>query len=59
MSFLRTGGAWISTPFTNCKNAVERMKAHEKSDTRVHATQAALHWREHVVMDQSYNSCRE
>ena len=41
-SFSRTGGAWIATPFTNWKNAVERMKARENSDTRVQATQVAL-----------------
>ena len=37
-------GAWISTPFTNWKNAVEKMKAREKSNTQCHvqATQAAL-----------------
>ena len=37
-----TGGAWITIPFTNWKNAVERMKANENSDTHIQATQAAL-----------------
>lgn len=39
---MRTGGAWISTPFTNWKRAVERIKAHEKNDAHIQATQAAL-----------------
>ena len=28
----RTGGAWITKPFTNWKKAVEKMRAHSKSD---------------------------
>ena len=37
-----TGGVWITTPFTNWKNGVVRMKAHENSDTHIQATQASL-----------------
>ena len=37
-TFLRTGGTWISSPFTSWKNFVERMKVHEKCDTRVQGT---------------------
>ena len=37
-----TGGVWITTPFTNWKDAVVRMKAHENSDTHIQAAQASL-----------------
>ena len=29
-TLLRTGGIWVTHPFTNWKKAVEKMKAHEK-----------------------------
>lgn len=38
----RTGGAWITKPFTNWKKAVEKMRAHAKSDVHIHSAQAAL-----------------
>lgn len=41
-SLQRTGGVWVTKPFTNWKKAVEKMKAHEKSDVHAEANQAAL-----------------
>ena len=38
----RTGGAWITKPFTNWKKAVEKMRAHGKSDVHIQSAQAAL-----------------
>ncbi len=31
----KTGGAWITKPFKNWKKAVEKMRAHAKSDTHM------------------------
>ena len=41
-SLERTGGVWTAKPFTNWKKAVEKMKAHTKSDAHIAASQAAL-----------------
>ena len=41
-SLERTGGVWTTKPFTNWKKAVERMKAHAKSDAHIKASQATL-----------------
>ena len=41
-SLQRTGGVWVTKPFTNWKKAVEKMKAHEKSLLHSQANQAAL-----------------
>lgn len=41
-SLQRTGGVWVTKPFTNWKKAVEKMKAHEKSDSHSQANLAAL-----------------
>ena len=38
----RTGGVWTSKPITNWKKAVQKMRAHAKSDSNTTATQAAL-----------------
>ena len=38
----RTGGTWITKPLTNWKKAVEKMRAHAKSDVHIHSSQAAL-----------------
>lgn len=38
----RTGGVWVTKPFKNWKKAVEKMKAHAKSESHIHATQALL-----------------
>ena len=36
-----TGGVWVTKPFKNLKKAVEKMKAHSRSDSHSHATQAS------------------
>ena len=41
-SLERTGGVWTTKPFTNWKKAVEKVKAHTKSDAHIAASQAAL-----------------
>lgn len=38
----RTGGAWITKPFTNWKKAVEKMRAHSKSDVHIQSCEASL-----------------
>ena len=40
-TLLRTGGIWVTHPFTNWKKAVEKMKAHEKSDQHIQANLAS------------------
>ena len=45
----RTGGVWITKPFKNWKKAVEKMKAHSRSDSHSHATQAMLAAKRAVV----------
>ena len=43
ISLQRTGGTWISRPFKNWKKAIEKMKAHTKSDfTSCHVKQRRL-----------------
>jgi hypothetical protein len=41
-SLERTGGVWTTKQFTNWKKAVEKMKAHAKSDAHIRAIQASL-----------------
>ena len=41
-SLERTGGVWITKPFTNWKKATERMKTHANSDVHSRAIQTAL-----------------
>ena len=41
-SFQRTGGVWVTQPFSNWKKAVEKMRAHEKSVTDSQAKEMAL-----------------
>ena len=41
-SLQRTGGAWITKPFTNWKKAVEKMRAHSKSDVHIQSCQASV-----------------
>ena len=41
-SLQRTGGVWVTQPFSNWKKAVEKMKAHEKSVTHSQAKEMAL-----------------
>ena len=38
-SLQRTGGTWVTTPFTNWKKALEKMKARSQSDIHVQACQ--------------------
>ena len=38
----RTGGVWVTKPFKNWKKAVEKMTAHERSDSHVQASEAVL-----------------
>ena len=40
-SLERTGGVWTTKPFSNWKKAVEKMKAHAKSDAHIRASQAS------------------
>ena len=41
-SLEQTGGVWTTKPFTNRKKAVEKIKAHTKSDAHIAASQATL-----------------
>ena len=41
-SLQRTGGTWVTKPFTNWKKASEKMKAHSQSDIHVQACQASM-----------------
>ena len=41
-SLQRTGGTWVTKPFTNSKKALEKMKAHSQSDIYVQACQASM-----------------
>ena len=41
-SLQRTGGVWVTKPFTNWKKAVEKMKAHARSDAHIQASEALL-----------------
>ena len=34
-SLQRTGGAWITKPFTNCKKATQKIKSHSKSEVHL------------------------
>ena len=34
-SLQRTGGAWITKPFTNWKKATQKMKSHSKSEVHL------------------------
>ena len=43
------GGVWVTKPFKNWKKAVEKMKAHSRSDSHSHATQAMLAAKRAVV----------
>ena len=40
---------WVTKPFKNWKKAVEKMKAHSRSDSHSHATQAMLAAKRAVV----------
>ena len=40
ISLLRTGGTWISRPFKNWKKAIEKMKAHAKSEVHILSCEA-------------------
>ena len=41
-SLQRTGGVWVTKPFKNWKKATEKMRAHEKSESHVRASEAVL-----------------
>ena len=41
-SLQKTGGIWVSKPFTNWKKALEKIKAHSQSDIHVQACQASM-----------------
>ena len=38
----RSGGVWVTKPFKNWKKAVEKLKAHVRSDSHSHATATLL-----------------
>ena len=40
ISLQKTGGTWISRPFKNCKKAIEKMKAHAKSEVHILSCEA-------------------
>ena len=42
ISLKRTGGTWISKPFKNWKKAIEKMKAHAKSDIHIQSCEAEM-----------------
>lgn len=35
----RTGGTWVTRPFSNCRKAVTKMKEHGESEGHIHACQ--------------------
>lgn len=41
-SLQRTGGVWVTKPFQNWKKAVEKMRAHERSESHIQASEALL-----------------
>ena len=41
-SLQKTGGAWITKPFKNWKKAVEKIRAHSKSDSHIKHCEAEL-----------------
>ena len=42
ISLQRTGGTWISKPFKNWKKAIEKMKAHAKSDINIQSCETEM-----------------
>jgi len=42
ISLQRTGGTWISKPFKNWKKALEKMKAHAKSEIHIQSCEAEM-----------------
>ena len=54
-----TGGVWVTTPFSNWKKAVEKMRDHKKSYVRSHAKEASLAAAELSRRDQSFSHSRE
>ena len=38
----RTGGAWITKPFNNWKKAIEKMRAHARSDIHIQSCEAEM-----------------
>ena len=48
----KTHGAWTTKPFTNWKNAVDRMKAHAKSDVHIQASEAVLATQAGTIVQQ-------
>ncbi len=42
ISLQRTGGTWISKPFTNWKKAIEKMRIHAKSDVHLLSCEAEV-----------------
>lgn len=38
----KTGGAWITKPFNNWKKAIEKMRAHSKSDGHIQSCEAEI-----------------
>ena len=48
-----TGGVWAAKPFINWKKAVEKMKAHAKSDAHIKASQAALDYQSSLQLSSS------
>ena len=56
-SLQRTGGTWVTKPFTNWKKALEKMKAHSQSDIHVQAFQASMLAEGQQEREQSCNSC--
>ena len=41
-SLQRTGGTWISKPFKNWKKAIEKIKAHAKSEIHLQSCEAEM-----------------
>ena len=52
----RTGGTWVTKPFTTWKKALEKIKAHSQSDIHVQACQTSIlaerEAREGTIMQQ-------
>ena len=45
----RTGGAWITKPFTNWKKAIDKMKTHSQSEIHIRSCAAEADVAAHLI----------
>ena len=56
ISLQRTGGTWISKPFKNWMKAIEKMKAHAKSDIHIQSCEAEMAAARALQEDRSFSN---